>query len=259
MKDATRAQAIQWCKLKRCDFDTPVFPPPNGWAWAESGTRLCLSPIFTITDQGEEITLEEVQRAQQDSPVVAGLLTLIESYTAKAGGEAPGWVSADIVTKELLALLEASVCGTCGVLIQADTMTGTACACSARSPDQLAGHSLPRATANTGALVALALVSDQVVGRVQCVEGVPDSAFGELNSAGRALPEHSPLYARPADNQLRYVRGPSRKAAKYHEEWPEIEGGPVFDGVTYCNDLFAALKRYNVIVAETLPVGEGDD
>lgn len=58
---------------------------------------------------------------------------------------------------------------------------------------------------------------------------------------------------------LRYVRAPSREDPKYHEVWPEIEGGPVFDGVTYCNDLFKALKRYNVVVAEVMPEDAVDE
>lgn len=109
----------------------------------------------------------------------------------------------------------------------------------------------------TGALTKLALAPDQVVGRIYDQPGQPLRAV--LNSTGRALPDDTRLYARPADTLLRYVRAPSRKDPKYHEEWPEIEGGPVFDGATYCNDLFEALKRYNVIVAETLPEGAVDD
>ena len=57
--DATREQAIDWCKAKMCDFKTPVYPPPEGWMWADSGDRLVLSPIFTTTDQGDEITSAE--------------------------------------------------------------------------------------------------------------------------------------------------------------------------------------------------------
>lgn len=108
----------------------------------------------------------------------------------------------------------------------------------------------------TGSLQLLALVADQVVGRVY---HTPQTATVELNSCGRALADGAPLYSRPADALTRYVRAPSRKDPKYHEEWPEIDGGPVFDGVTYCNDLFAALKRYNVIVAETMPEGAADE
>jgi hypothetical protein len=104
----------------------------------------------------------------------------------------------------------------------------------------------------TSAEAKLALVPDQVVGRVHH-DPLPVRAY--LNSLGRTLPDNAPLYARPAETRLRYVRVPSRKDPKYHEEWPEIEGGPVFDGVTYCNDLFEALKRYNVIAAETMPEG----
>lgn len=125
--------------------------------------------------------------------------------------------------------------------------------------DIVAQVRMARKKPGTGSLQLMALVPDQVVGRVHRAEDVPDQACVELNSCGRALPDHAPLYSRPADTLLRYVRAPSRKDPKYHEEWPEIEGGPVFDGVTYCNDLFAALKRFNVIVAETMPENEVDE
>jgi hypothetical protein len=59
MKDATRQEAIQWCINNKCDFLSPVFPPPEGWQWAKS-EGLCLTPIFTITDQGDEIEFQEV-------------------------------------------------------------------------------------------------------------------------------------------------------------------------------------------------------
>jgi hypothetical protein len=122
--------------------------------------------------------------------------------------------------------------------------------------DIVAQVRMARQEPGTGALQLLALVPDQVVGRVY---HTPQTATVELNACGRALADGAPLYSRPADALTRYVRAPSRKDPKYHEEWPEIEGGPVFDGVTYCNDLFAALKRYNVIVAETMPEGAVDE
>ena len=59
-KDLTRQEAIKWCKDKKCDFKTPILPPPSGWFWAEGKDGLCLEPIFTITDQGDEITSKEV-------------------------------------------------------------------------------------------------------------------------------------------------------------------------------------------------------
>lgn len=125
--------------------------------------------------------------------------------------------------------------------------------------DIVAQVRMARKSPGSGALQMLALVPDQVVGRVHRVEDCPDPAYVDLNAAGRALPEGTALFARPADPSMRYVRAPSRKDPKYHEEWPEIEGGPVFDGVTYCKDLFEALKRYNVIVAETFPEGAVDE
>lgn len=60
--DFTREQTIQWCKDKECDFIEPVFPPPSGWMWAGSPGKdyLRLEPIFTMTDQGDAITRDEV-------------------------------------------------------------------------------------------------------------------------------------------------------------------------------------------------------
>lgn len=60
MSDLTRDEAVQWCKDKEADFITPVFPPPEGWMWADAEDGLTLEPIFTVTDQGEGITKAEV-------------------------------------------------------------------------------------------------------------------------------------------------------------------------------------------------------
>lgn len=61
MKDASREEAILWCIENNCDFYTPVFPPPNGWAWAEnSGNGIVLSAIFTNTVDYVDITFDEV-------------------------------------------------------------------------------------------------------------------------------------------------------------------------------------------------------
>lgn len=125
--------------------------------------------------------------------------------------------------------------------------------------DIVAQVRMARKAPGTGPLQLLALVPDQVVGRVHHNPDQHDQVQAVLNSCGRALPDNAPLYARPADHLLRYVRVPSRKDPKYHEDWPEIEGGPVFDGVTYCKDLFKALKHYNVLVAETMPDGSVDE
>lgn len=73
---------------------------------------------------------------------------------------------------------------------------------------------------------------------------------------GRKLPAPAAQLANP---KTRYVRVPSREDPRYHEEWPEIEGGPVFDGVTYCNHLFEALKRERITLVETLPVEAIDE
>ena len=62
MKDATRQEAIQWCIDNQCNFLSPVFPPPEGWLWARMNCdhSLCLQPLFTMTDQGDEIEFKEV-------------------------------------------------------------------------------------------------------------------------------------------------------------------------------------------------------
>lgn len=48
-EDATREEAIQWARANKCDFHTPVYPPPDGWMWvAPLGTNLIyLTAIFT--------------------------------------------------------------------------------------------------------------------------------------------------------------------------------------------------------------------
>lgn len=61
MSDLTRSEAINWCINNMADFGKPSpFPPPPGWMWAESGGSHVLAPMFTITDQGDEITAAEV-------------------------------------------------------------------------------------------------------------------------------------------------------------------------------------------------------
>jgi len=62
-EDLTRLQAIDWCRKHMADFHTPVYPPPNGWMWAESGEALILTTIFTITDQAD-ITAVDVGMLQ---------------------------------------------------------------------------------------------------------------------------------------------------------------------------------------------------
>lgn len=92
-------------------------------------------------------------------------------------------------------------------------------------------------------------------------------ALWEITQQGEDLLATSPTCAKtqvepvvPLVNpKTRYVRVPSREDPRYHEEWPEIEGGLVFDGVTYCNHLFEALKRERITLVETLPVGAVDE
>ena len=56
-KDATREEAIQWAIDNKCDFKTPVFPPPTGWLWA--GSTLVLTPVFTNTVEAD-ITVNDL-------------------------------------------------------------------------------------------------------------------------------------------------------------------------------------------------------
>lgn len=58
--DANREQVIAWCKTNKCDFKTPVFPPPEGWAWVDGKDGLVLTTVFTITDHGDDITKNDV-------------------------------------------------------------------------------------------------------------------------------------------------------------------------------------------------------
>ena len=73
---------------------------------------------------------------------------------------------------------------------------------------------------------------------------------------GRKLPTPAVSLASP---KTRYVRVPSREDPKYNAEWPEIEGGLVFEGRLYCAHLFEALKRERITLVETLPVGAVDE
>jgi hypothetical protein len=53
MKDTTRDEVINWCKINELDFTKPLFPPPEGWAWATEDQRLILTPIFTNTTDSD--------------------------------------------------------------------------------------------------------------------------------------------------------------------------------------------------------------
>lgn len=63
MTDASRNEAMQWCIDNMADFKTPVFPPPEGWMWAESGDALILTAIFTNTEDAD-ITSADVRMQQ---------------------------------------------------------------------------------------------------------------------------------------------------------------------------------------------------
>ena len=46
--DATRDEAIEWCIVHRVDFTQPLFPPPKGWMWFDTGVPAKgLTAIFT--------------------------------------------------------------------------------------------------------------------------------------------------------------------------------------------------------------------
>lgn len=105
--------------------------------------------------------------------------------------------------------------------------------------------------------------SEQMLALLEAVEVLNDDSCnmrlldGALGKVQDAL---APFL--PADTSLplvnpktRYVRVPSRQDPKYHEVWPEIEGGPVFEGHVYCAHLFEALRRERIVLVETLPVG----
>lgn len=50
MKDKTRDEAIMWCIDNQVDFTKPIFPPPVGWMWGETGVEAkCLTTMMTAT------------------------------------------------------------------------------------------------------------------------------------------------------------------------------------------------------------------
>ena len=51
MRDKTRDEAIDWCIENKVDFKNPLFPPPEGWMWFETGVPAQgLTAIFTNTE-----------------------------------------------------------------------------------------------------------------------------------------------------------------------------------------------------------------
>ncbi|SER37790.1 MULTISPECIES: DNA-directed RNA polymerase subunit alpha C-terminal domain-containing protein [Pseudomonas] len=73
-EDATRAEAIQWCKDNKCDFVKPVFPPPSGWMWGEGNNGICLTAIFTLTGDCRDITREDVEVGIEPTAWQAGFI-----------------------------------------------------------------------------------------------------------------------------------------------------------------------------------------
>lgn len=53
--------------------------------------------------------------------------------------------------------------------------------------------------------------------------------------------------------RARVVAIPARSDPKYWESFPELEGGPDFNGCRYVSDLLAALKADGITVSEVLP------
>lgn len=52
--DATRDEAIHWCRQKGANFRDPIYPPPDGWMWADAaGGALVLTAIFTNTEDAD--------------------------------------------------------------------------------------------------------------------------------------------------------------------------------------------------------------
>lgn len=69
MADATREEAIKWACDNGCDMIKPVYPPPEGWFWAEfsgEGISLKLTPVFTNSDDADilakDLILEYAKR-----------------------------------------------------------------------------------------------------------------------------------------------------------------------------------------------------
>ena len=61
--DLTRDEAIDWCVAKKVDFTRPIFPPPEGWMWFDTGAPAKgLTAVFTadIGDDDEDITSIDV-------------------------------------------------------------------------------------------------------------------------------------------------------------------------------------------------------
>lgn len=58
--DATREQAIEWCRSVGADFKVANHQPPEGWMWAQDGDALVLTALFTNTEDAD-ITLFDVK------------------------------------------------------------------------------------------------------------------------------------------------------------------------------------------------------
>lgn len=58
--DATREQAVEWCRSTGADFKVAVGQPPTGWMWAQEGDGLVLTAPFTNTEDAD-ITLSDVK------------------------------------------------------------------------------------------------------------------------------------------------------------------------------------------------------
>jgi hypothetical protein len=61
--DLTREEAIAWAIANNCNFQAPVFPPPQGWMWADRAVggvySIILTPVFTNTEDAE-ITISDL-------------------------------------------------------------------------------------------------------------------------------------------------------------------------------------------------------
>jgi hypothetical protein len=55
MKDASRDEVIQWCIDNKVDFTKPLFPPPEGWAWGDTGVPAKLLTALCPSDEMEDI------------------------------------------------------------------------------------------------------------------------------------------------------------------------------------------------------------
>ena len=72
MRDATRKEVAQWCIKNDVDFTAPLFPPPDGWLWAETcdpDSEHILTAIFTNVEDADICSMDVAMAADDlDKP-----------------------------------------------------------------------------------------------------------------------------------------------------------------------------------------------